>query len=293
MESPGPLDPHLRVRLLEKLGFDSEPELDFDGLSSVYRKWGEIVPFDNAGKLIALRTNATANLPGMEANQFFTNFLDHGYGGTCWPSSNALYSLLFDLGFDARRLAGSMRDTGIVSHGSTKVRIDETDWLVDSSMLTANPLPLADELFITNHPLWAAEIEHVDGTHVIWWDSMPAPEFIPCRLLMENVPHDFYVERYEASRARSPFNERIYVRRNRADSVLVITGNRRLLKTQDGVETSFLSAGELEQRLSDEAGFSPETIDALRSCGAIEASIVPSDAPPLSPSRPRPSRRTP
>lgn len=292
MESLGLPDP-LRTRVLEKLGFTAEPELDFDGLSSLYRRWCETVPFDNAAKLIALRTNASGNLPGISANEFFGNFLEHGHGGTCWPSSNALYSLLSDLGFDARRLAGSMRDTGIVSHGTTKVCIDGSDWLVDSSMLTANPLPLGDELFITNDPVWAAEIEHVDGTHVIWWDSMPAPEYIPCRLLMDDVAHDFYVERYEASRARSPFNERIYVRRNTADSVIVITGNRRLLKTSRGVETSVLSAEELEQRLLDEAGFSPRLIDALRDCGAIEASMTPPEGPPPPLSGPRPSRRTP
>ena len=279
--------------MLEKLGFTGKPKLDLDGLSSVYRKWCETVPFDNAAKLVALRTSASGILPGIDANQFFTNFLEHGHGGTCWPSSNALYTLLFDLGFDAIRLAGSMRDTGIVSHGSTKVRIEGADWLVDSSMLTTNPLPLRDDLFMTNDPLWSVEVEHVDGTHVIWWDSMPAPEYIPCRLLMEDVPHAFYVERYEASRARSPFNERIYVRRNSADSVLVITGNRRLLKTAGGVETSILSAEDLEQRLFDEAGFSSKVIERLRDCGAIQASMIPADGPPPPPSGPRPSRRTP
>ena len=279
--------------MLEKLGFTGKPKLDLDGLSSVYRKWCETVPFDNAAKLVALRTSASGILPGIDANQFFTNFLEHGHGGTCWPSSNALYTLLFDLGFDAIRLAGSMRDTGIVSHGSTKVRIEGADWLVDSSMLTMNPLPLRDDLFMTNDPLWSVEVEHVDGTHVIWWDSMPAPEYIPCRLLMEDVPHAFYVERYEASRARSPFNERIYVRRNSADSVLVITGNRRLLKTAGGVETSILSAEDLEQRLFDEAGFSSKVIERLRDCGAIQASMIPADGPPPPPSGPRPSRRTP
>jgi N-hydroxyarylamine O-acetyltransferase len=291
MESPRLLDERVRTRVLEKLGLGTGPELDLNGLTSVYRKWCETVPFDNAAKLIALRTNAPGNLPGIDASQFFENFLEHGIGGTCWPSSNALYSLLAELGFDARRLAGSMRDTGMLSHGSTKVRIDGFDWLVDSSMLTANPLPLRDELFIESDPLWAAEVEHVNGTHVIWWDALPAPEYIPCRLLMDDLPHSYYVERYEASRARSPFNERIYVRRNTAASILVISGNRRFLKTSRGVEASVLSEDELEEQLSAETGFSPWLMDMLRDCGAIEASMTPPEGPPPPLSGARPSKR--
>jgi N-hydroxyarylamine O-acetyltransferase len=291
MKSARLLDERLRIRVLEKLGLGAQPELDLGGLSSLYRKWCESVPFDNAAKLIALGTGAPGRLPGIEANQFFANFLDHGHGGTCWPSSNALYTLFLDVGFDARRLAGSMRDTGIISHGSTKVRLDGSDWLVDSSMLTANPLPLGDELFITTDPLWAAEVEHVDGAHVIWWDAVPAPEYIPCRLLIEDATHDFYVERYEASRAKSPFNERIYVRRNTPSSVIVITGNRRFVKTSAGVDASVLSESELVEHLADEVGFSLKVIDKLRDCGAISASMTPPEGPPPPLSGLRPSKR--
>lgn len=285
------LDARLRNQVLEKLGLSAEPQPDFDGLSLLYRKWCENVPFDNAGKLIALRTNAPGNLPGLDANQFFRNFLEHGCSGTCWPSSNALYTLLADVGFDARRLAGSMRDTGIISHGSTAIRIDGSDWLADSSMLTASPLPLRDDLFIGDDGLLAAEVEYVDGTHVVWWDSIAIPEYMPCRLLMYDVGHQFYVERYEASREKSGFNERIYVRRNRPDSILVISGSRRFEKTSEGVKASVLSKDELEDHLSEEAGFSATVIDMLRECGAIAASLIPPADPPSPITGIRPSKR--
>ena len=286
------LDPEIRALVLGKLGFAREPQHDYAQLVALYRAWCETIPFDNAAKLIAFRTRAAGNLPGIEASQFFANFLEHGIGGTCWPSSNALYTLFSSVGFDARRLAGSMRDTGILSHGSTKVRFDGSDWLLDSSMLTMNPLPLGDELFIADDPLWSAEVEYAEGTHVIWWDTVAAPDYIPCRLLMDDATHDFYVERYEASRDRSPFNERVYVRRNTPDSILVITGNRRFLKTASGVEASVLSATQLEEQLVSEAGFSSRIVEMLRECGAIEASMLPPEGPPPPLSGPRPSRRT-
>jgi N-hydroxyarylamine O-acetyltransferase len=281
------LDPEVRARVLERLGFEREPAIDFEGLSALYRAWGEVVAFDNSAKLIALKTGAPGRLPLIDAGEFFTNFLAHGSGGTCWPSSNAIYSLLIDVGFDANRLAGSMRDTGILSHGSTSVRLDGADWLVDSSMLTMNPLPLGDELFVADS-LWNAEVEHVDGTHVIWWDATPSPKHIPCRLLERDVSHDVYVERFEASRLRSPFNERLYVRRNRADGVLVITGNRRYLRTANGTGTGTLSEKELEESLREEAGFSSRLIEMLRDCGAIRDSMMPasSSPPPLPGLRP-------
>jgi len=278
-------------RVLDRLGLSSAPENNFKGLTATYRAWCDAVPFDNTAKLIALRTGVTGNLPGIDAEQFFANFLEHGIGGTCWPSSNALYSLFLDIGFDVTRLAGSMRDTGIISHGTTKAQVDGVDWLVDSSMLTRDPLPLSFDLHIGADPVWGGEVEYTDGTHIIWWDAVPAPEFIPCRLLPHDVDYDFYLERYEASRTKSPFNERIYVRRNFRDSVLVITGNRHFVKSADGVKARLLSESQLANALAAEAGFSSHIIDKLRDCGAIKASMVAPDAPPPPIPGVRPSKR--
>jgi N-hydroxyarylamine O-acetyltransferase len=281
----------LTERALEKLGFQIGPQTDFHGLAAVYRAWGESVPFDNAAKLIALRSGAAGNLPGIDAQEFFTNFLQYGIGGTCWTSSNALYSFFLELGFNVKRLAGSMRDTGIISHGTTKARIDGADWLIDSSMLTREPLPLSHDLHIGTDPIWGGEVEYTDGTHIIWWDAVPSPEFIPCRLLPHDVEYDFYLERYEASRTKSPFNERIYVRRNFPESILVITGNRHFVKSANGVEATVLTEPQLEERLAEEAGFSPRIIDRLRACGAIKASMIPPDGPPPPIPGVRPSKR--
>src|SRR4051812_16957422 len=129
------LDAALRAQVLARLGLASAPATDLNGLRTLYAAWSSTMPFDNIAKLIALRTDSPGNLPGIDAAEFFERYLEHGVAGTCWPSSNALFTLLADLGFPARRVAGSMRDMGIVSHGSVKVRLDGIDWLLDSSML--------------------------------------------------------------------------------------------------------------------------------------------------------------
>ena len=109
--------------VLNRLGFDHRPDADLGGLRDVYAAWCLSVPFDNIAKLIALRAPRGAPLPGMDAAEFFGRWLEHGVGGTCWITSNALCELLLALGFEARRVAGSMGDSGYLGHGSVKVRL--------------------------------------------------------------------------------------------------------------------------------------------------------------------------
>jgi len=123
--SPG-LTTSLRDRVLTRLGFDTAPAPDLAGLGALYAAWCARVPFDNVRKMIALRTPGAA-LPGITAEDFFEEWMRHGAGGTCWPSSHALCGLLASCGFDARRVVASMRDTGTGSHGTVKVRVEGRD----------------------------------------------------------------------------------------------------------------------------------------------------------------------
>ena len=274
----------LRDGALDRLGLSDQPATDLEGLEKVYGAWCASMNFDNVAKLIALRTApAGLPLPGMDAVEFFDRWLAHGVGGTCWTSSNALFVLLEELGFDARRVAGSMRDTGIVTHGSVKVTIDGNDWLVDSSMLTRVPLLLTEEVFATNDPVISAEVEWVDGTHLIWVDLPPNPTPIPCRLLVDPATHDFYVERWEASRGRSPFNQRVYARRNTGDGLVVLNATTRICKTAAGKQTTELNASQICETLRDEFGVSGAMVDKFRSSGALEASLEPPAGPPPAP----------
>lgn len=275
------MGPALRERVLERLGFSAVPSLNLDGLAAVYGAWCRSVPFDNLTKLIALRSSGPeTTLPGIDASEFFERYLTHGAGGTCWTSSNALYSLLASIGFDARRVAGSMRDNGRVSHASVKVRFGDADWLVDSSMLTNVPLPLGESDFVSSEPVFAAEVEAVDGTHVIWTDLPPNATYLPCRLLVDPAEHSFYVERWGASRERSPFNERAYARTNVDGDMLVLAANTRIRKTSSGVESSELTPEQLCESLRNEFGFSGQFVEMWRESGALDATFQPASSPP-------------
>lgn len=272
-------------RVLEKLGISTAPALDLEGLRAVYSAWCMSVPFDNVSKQIALHTSPGRPLPPISADAFFDRFLLHGAGGTCWTSSDALFALLDALGFEARRAAGSMRDTGIISHGTVKVRIDTVDWLADSSMLTNRPVPLTKNVFISDDPIFSVEVDPVDETHVVWADLPPNRDYLPCRLLVDHASEGFYQERWQASLARSPFNERIYARRNRLGEILVLSGNRRFSKTASGLQSQELSESGICECLRDEIGISSELLARWRDSGALSASMLPpsGDPPPPSP----------
>ena len=153
--------------MAERLGLDSRLPTDIIGLNTLYGAWCSNVPFDNVRKLIALRTGDTGLLPGSDATDFLENFLEHGTGGTCWSSSNALFELVIANGFNARRVAGSMRDLGVPGHGSVKVNVNGMDWLVDSSMLTMFPIPLTNELYVYRDARFGVEVEPTpEGSHL-------------------------------------------------------------------------------------------------------------------------------
>ena len=183
------LDGALLTRVTDRLGIPSAVPNSREGLALVYGAWSRTVPFDNIRKMISLRAG-DQRLSGHDASEFFENFLDHGSSGTCWPSSNALFALLASLGFDARRVAGAMFNMPAINHGSVKVRLDEVDWLADSSMLSGVPLPLTDTIFVSAAAV-GIEVEPVGDSHFIWADFPPLPEFVPCSLRLDPVDGAF------------------------------------------------------------------------------------------------------
>ncbi|MCC6857233.1 MAG: arylamine N-acetyltransferase [Bryobacterales bacterium] len=279
----------LRDRVLERLGLGSVPLPDLAGLRAVYQAWCSEVPFDNVRKMIALRATPDLPLPGARAVDFFRDWLDSGAGGTCWPTSNALFQLLRALGFEAQRISGCMRDLGVVNHGSVKVAVEGREWLVDSSLLSNAPLPLDQAVFVLDSPVLSIEVEFNDSTHVVWSHTPPGSGYLPCRLLPVSVSHDFYLARYEDSRSRSPFNQRLYARRNLPGENLVLVGNARFSKTAEGVRSRVLTPQELRESLCREIGLSERLVDEWTGCGGLADSF----APPSGPAAPPVDRRPP
>jgi len=276
------LGSELRDRVTERLGFSSAPSPNFSGLKALYGAWCANVPFDNVCKMIALRAGGDLPLPGMQAEEFFEMWLTHGAGGTCWAMSNALLELALSLGFKAHRIAGCMNDRGIINHGSVRVTIDGSEWLVDASVHTNVPLLLNDEVFVNSDPVFAAEVEPAGATHVIWWNPPPSSAYRPCRLLADPVDYAYYLAAYERSRARGPFNQWLFARHNRPGEVLVLFGHTRFSKTADGLQDRDLSPEEVIEALHEDIGISQELVEQWVWAGGLKTTFE----PPLGPKPP-------
>ena len=255
---------HLVERVLARLGLSSPPTADRAGLAELYLAWCRNVPFDNVRKRIALANSPGETLPGGRAADFLDAWLEHGTGGTCWPSSNGLHALVVALGFDVRRISASMFDRNDHNHGSLIVRVGGREMLVDSSIENEIPIPLErgveQTLADAVHPI---RIEPVGDSFRIHWSMAQSTDTLPCRLMQDPVDEEFYLERYEISRNYSVFNTALYARRNLPGRLVSFVGRTRHEKTANGVTSRELSPAELRESLVAEVGLSKAIVQEL------------------------------
>ena len=269
-----PLPAPLRDAVCARLGVTSAPPT-LALLNAVYGAWCHRVPFDNVRKLIALREGSAAPLPGTHAIDFFEQWLDHGTGGTCWSSSNALYMLLTALGFTARRIAGSMRDLGFITHGSTVVTLSGHDWLADSSALTQRPVPLFTGPYCDPDPAFATTWDTDGDTHLLRFGAAPGPEHTVCRYMIDHIDHAYLDAAHERSRGFGRFNAITYARRNVPDGFLVLSSAVRYHRTAAGTEARALDRDALRSVLADDFGISPIMLQRYEACGTLDANFTP------------------
>ena len=260
------LPPDLTEAVLEQLGFDRQPAPDAAGLEELYVAWCRRVPFDNLVKRIHLVGGSADRFPNGPPEPFFRRWLEHGTGGTCWPSSGGLHALLVTLGFDARRGSAAMYDdfTGpIHTHGTTLVRLDGVDHWVDSSMLTEVVLPLIPgEETRHDHSVSPVRAEPVADLWRVWWTSAANGSDIGCLLLDDDVTAEHYLARYEASRDMSPFNISLHATRNTDGARITLAGGQRFERRAGGI-TSAPLGDDRERVLIEEFGYSEAIVARL------------------------------
>jgi len=290
------LAPALRDEVLRRFGFSHPPAADLDGLRAVYRAWCRNIPFDNLNKVIALRTAAPGLLPGIQATVFFETWLRDGTGATCWPSANAIYWLLRSLGFDARRVAAHMQDAGFFNHGTVIVRLGGREWLVDSSRHTDVPMLLDRGGFLNDDAAFFAEIEYEErdneaGTYILWVATPREGSYMPCRIFPAEVPYEYFVERFEATRERSPFNSRLYVGRNREREKVIVIGNMRHVVSARGIESRELSREEFTGVLQADFQLSESVLQRWGAAGGLDLAFGEYTGPSFPPQERKPPSR--
>lgn len=275
------LSAELTERVLQKLGLNAAPDPTLNSLRRLYALWGRAVPFDNVRKLIDMASGSTAPLPGTTADDFFRHWLQHGTGGTCWAGAGALSTLLRTLGFTVDRGIATMLVAPDLppNHGTVIVTFDEGRFLVDSSILHGEPLPLIEggEAEI-EHPAWGVRCAWRDGRWHIAWRPLHKLDGFECRIERLSAEQSEYTERYEATRGWSPFNYELSARINRDGRVVGAAFGRGVVLLGDGsILAEPFSEAQRRERLIEDMGFSEEIVDQL---------------PPDSPTPPPPGSQT-
>ncbi len=265
------LAPALVERVLARFGLRQPPTLDLAGLNLVYGAFSGSVPFDNVQKRIWFASPQTTPLPGGDPAEFFNDFLQHGTGGTCWPINGGMYALLLALGFQARRIAGSVVVEGYpqgANHGSVLVTLDGISYLVDGWMASFKVLPLVPgrpgSTGTGIHDIRAVPTEN--GFEIISYPGFDRDHPLPFRPEAEHDPvdHAFFLARADRTRAVGFFNDALFISRHFPESILTIGRKSKFRVAADGALTK-TEVGEVERKraLIEEFGLSEEIVQAL------------------------------
>ena len=258
----------LAETLLARLGLNERPAQSLSGLNALYRAWCKHVPFDNVQKRLHVQARRTDPLPGGEPTQFFGKYLRHGTGGTCWPTSAALFALARALGFSVRRAAGSMLGTpdhNFPNHGTIIAVVENKPYLLDSSMLSEEVLPLVrGEPSATADPVYGLRAEPLGDLWTIFWKPGHSRDDIECRLEHAAVDHDFYLRRYATTRAVSLFNTALYARKNTPEGGIIAIGRGHFITIGPQNHVSVTPVGgDRDALLIERFGFSEEIVACL------------------------------
>ena len=265
------LAPGLVERVLAKLALSQRPSLDLAGLNTLYAAFSGNVPFDNFRKRIWFAGPQTTPLPGGDPTEFFDNWLRHGTGGTCWPIAEGMYALARALGFEARRIAGSVVVEGYpqgANHGSVLVTLDCIDYLVDASMAAFKVLSLVSGTLTSTgggiHNISA--VPTGGGFDIFFYSGWNRERSLPFRTEPEHDPvdHTFFLARYERTKGVGFFNDALLICRHFPESILTIGRKSKLRVTSDGTLTKTqITEVERKAALIEEFGLSEEIVDSL------------------------------
>lgn len=237
MTTTNPSPDRLFEQVLTQLGFSERPAPTLQGLCSVYAAWCRHIPFDNVRKLIHVRARDARPFPGSTADDFFSAWLQHGTGGTCWSNAGACHALLHWLGFDARRGVATMLAAPDIppNHGTVCVRLDDADYLVDTSILHAEPLRLEHgQDSAQAHPAWGVQGAWRDGRFHLGWRPLHRLDGFACRFERFGASAQEFHDLHEQTRGWSPFNFEVNARRNRGDEVVGLAFGQAVTLHVDG-----------------------------------------------------------
>ncbi len=114
---------------LSRIGLDTAPKPDLEGLRALHAAQAFSIPFENFDVLLGRNIS-------LETGDLVSKLIRHRRGGYCFELNGIFYRALKALGFEVRQLMARVLydrpDPGARTHEVLLVRISGEDWLADN-----------------------------------------------------------------------------------------------------------------------------------------------------------------
>lgn len=151
------------------------------------------------------------------------------------------------------------------NHATVRVTVGGTGYLMDSSLLCGEPLPLDGENATSiSHPAWGVRCAQRDGRWHIAWRPLHKTDGFECRIEHFDAGEQDFLTFHEATRPWSPFNYELTARLNRGDEVIGASFGHAVTLGSDGTVTREpISTTERNRLLIEGLGLSEEIVSQL------------------------------
>ncbi len=184
------LSPSFAEMILRRLDVQAAPPtLSF--LETLVNAYIRTVPWETAFRIVKrARTEETAVCPRWP-EEFWTDNLERGGGGTCFESNYAFFSLLQALGYEGYLTINNMGDS-IGCHAAIIILIGVQKWLVDAGFPLYAPLPVSPHGVIHRATQFMHYTVRPNGPDVYQIEQHPHPNRNAFTLIDRPVTDEVY-----------------------------------------------------------------------------------------------------
>ncbi|MCB9422014.1 MAG: arylamine N-acetyltransferase [Ardenticatenaceae bacterium] len=216
-------------------------------LETLVNAYIRTVPWETVFRIVKrARTAETAVCPRWP-EEFWTDNLERGGGGTCFESNYAFFSLLQALGYEGYLTINNMGDS-IGCHTAIIILINGQKWLVDAGFPLYAPLPVSPYGTMHRTTQFMKYTVRPDGPDVYQIEQHPHPNRNAFTLIDRPVPDETYLAATTTDYGPDGlFLDRIVINKVVADQTWRFnTGEQpwQLLRFVNGMRTGFMLDGD-------------------------------------------------
>lgn len=247
-------------KYLERLGLDSAPGPDYDGLRTLHRAHLESIPFEN----LDIHLDRPIRL---ELEEILDKLIGQQRGGYCYELNGAFSSLLRSLGFETNLLAARVYDGDIVGipfdHACIQVNLDQPR-LVDVGFGALFTDPILMTTGIDQQDVVGKTFrldERADG----WLDLVESDVRRYRVSLQPRTLRDFEpANTYQQTSPQSHFTRNTVCSRSTGTGRITLRGLKLIETTGAGKQETDLEPGELGEALRARLGIHMSDDDVQR-----------------------------